>query len=62
MLKKESIKETGKFILDLTKIIFAIAIITPLVKNSDFNILPIIFVIISTISGIYILNKGVADG
>jgi len=60
-MKKEFLKEVGKFILDLTKIIFAIAIITPFVKDGEFHIAPIVFATITAISGMYILKKGVED-
>ena len=60
-MEKDFLKEVGKFILDITKIIFAIAIITPLVKEGEFNIAPVIFGIITASSGLYILKKGVKD-
>lgn len=60
-MKKETIKETGKLFLDFTKIIFAVAIITPLVKEGSFDILPIFFGTIILASGIYLINKGVHE-
>jgi len=60
-MNKEFLKEVGKFILDLTKVIFAIAIITPLVKDGGFHMAPIAFGTVTAIFGMYILKKGVED-
>ncbi len=57
-MKKETLKESGKFILDLSKIIFAIAVITPFVKGSEFEIFPLIIASAISSIGIYIINKG----
>ena len=37
-MRKEALKELGKLCYDVGKIIFAIAVITPYIKNSDFSI------------------------
>lgn len=58
-MKKETIKEVGKLFLDLAKIIFAVAIITPLVKDGDFQIIVVLLALVSIIIGIYLTNKGV---
>ena len=60
-MKKETIKEAGKLLLDFTKIIVAVAIITPLVKSGKMEIAPFIFAAISAISGLYLINKGAKD-
>ena len=60
-MKKETIKELGKLILDLSKIIIAIAVVTPLVKESDFHILPLLIGVVTSVIGLYIINKGVKD-
>ncbi len=60
-MKKETLKELGKFTLDLSKIIIAIAVVTPLVKESDFHIAPLLMGISTAIIGLYITNKGVKD-
>jgi len=60
-MKKETIKEIGKLFLDFTKIIFAIAFLTPFIKNGDFEILPIISGFSTAIVGIYLTNKGLED-
>ena len=60
-MKKETIKEMGKFFLDLAKIVFAIAILTPLVTNDKFEIAPVAIGIVIVIAGIYLTNKGAKD-
>jgi len=58
-MKKETIKELGKLFIDLAKIIFAIAILAPLVKGGSFEIIVVAFAFLSAIVGIYLTNKGV---
>ena len=58
-LKKEAIKELGKFILDITKII--VAIVTPFVKGGDIELVPIFSSVAMAAIGIYITNKGAKD-
>ncbi len=60
-MKRETIKEAGKLLLDLTKIVVAVAIVTPLVKNGKTEITPFIFSVISASTGLYLINKGVDD-
>jgi len=60
-MKRETLKEAGKFILDLSKIMIAIAVITPFVKDSHFEILPLIIAGFSSTVGLYLINKGVSD-
>ena len=58
-MKKETIKEVGKLFIDLAKIIFAIAILAPLVKGGNFQIIVVVFALLSSLVGIYLTNKGV---
>lgn len=53
-MKQETLKEIGKFILDLAKIIIAIAVITPLVKDSGFHIAPLAIGVLTALFGIYL--------
>ena len=60
-MKKETIKEVGKLFVDLAKIIFAIAIVAPIVKGNDFQVIHVIVVILGLLfgtTGIYLTNKG----
>lgn len=60
-MKRETTKELGKFILDITKIVIAIVIITPFVKGGDVETLPILSALAMAGVGLYITNKGVKD-
>ncbi|MBL0707800.1 MAG: hypothetical protein JJW00_02010 [Sulfurimonas sp.] len=60
-MKKETTKELGKFILDITKIIIAIVVIAPFVKGGTVEIIPILSAVGMAGIGLYITNKGVKD-
>lgn len=60
-MKKETLKELGKLILDVTKIVIAVVIITPFVKGGDIEILPIFSAVAMAGIGLYIINKGAKD-
>jgi len=60
-MKKETFKEMGKYLLDISKILLALAMITPLLKNESVS-----FIAISVFTGLffvgtYLTNKGVKD-
>lgn len=59
LMKQETIKEVGKLFIDLAKIIFAIAILVPLVKGSSFQLIAILPALLSVVLGTYLINKGV---
>ncbi|MDA3053234.1 hypothetical protein OFO01_07280 [Campylobacter sp. JMF_01 NE2] len=61
VLKKETIKESGKLLLDLAKVIIAVAIVTPLVKNEAIGITPFIVALMISVVGMYLFNKGAKD-
>ena len=60
-MKREFLKEAGKYILDLSKIMFAIAFITPLVKGMSINIPFTFAMIVVSFSGLYLTYKGAKD-
>ena len=57
-MKNETKKEFGKLIYDFSKIGFAIAFVTPLVKGE--SVTPMVFlpITIGIIIGTYLINKG----
>ncbi|NPA44159.1 MAG: hypothetical protein GXO49_01355 [Chlorobi bacterium] len=57
-MKKDTLKEIGKFGLDLSKIIFAIAILPTILKNGIVNGYALLGALTLTISGIMLINKG----
>jgi len=60
-MKKGTIKELGKLFFDFTKIIFAIAFLTLIIKDGHFEIIPMIAGFITAVIGIYLTDKGSKD-
>ena len=58
---KELLKELGKYFFDISKIVLAIAVLTPLVKSGSYNYYAISGAGILFILGAYITYKGVSD-
>ena len=58
-MKPDTLKELGKFGLDLAKIVFAVAILPTVLKNGTINGFALIGALALTISGIILINKGV---
>lgn len=59
--KKETIKESGKILFDIAKLVIAVAIITPLVKDEAIGVFPFLFAFLLMIPGIYLFDKGAKD-
>jgi hypothetical protein len=57
-MKKGTLKEFGKVVIDLSKITFAVVIIAPLAKGGNIEVLPILLVGLTIALGLYIYNKG----
>lgn len=60
-MKKETKKEIGKLLLDLGKIIFAIAVLTPVVKGNNLNNCSLLLSFCLIVLGTIIFNKGVEN-
>jgi len=60
-MTKETIKEIGKLSIDLAKITFAIAILTPLIKTGDIDYKAFFSALGFAISGIILINKGTKE-
>jgi len=60
-MKAETLKEIGKFHLDLSKIVFASAILSPLLEKGNINGYALIGALIFGISGILFINKGASN-
>ena len=56
------LKEVGKYFLDISKIVFAVAVIAPLVKENSFSWYGAIGVVILFGAGVYITYQGVKNG
>jgi len=57
-MTKETLKEIGKLNFDIAKIVFAIAILAPLLKDIGINYFAIFGAISLVFSGIILINKG----
>ena len=60
-MTKETLKEIGKLSFDIAKIVFAVAILTPLIKNICVNYSAITGAIALVLGGIILINKGTKD-
>ena len=58
---KDLLKELGKYFFDISKIVLAIAVLTPLVKSGSYNYYAIGGAGVLFILGAYITYKGVND-
>ena len=55
---RKLLQEIGKYLLDISKITFAVAIISPLVKDGSFSVIATVFAGGVCIAGIYTFYKG----
>lgn len=64
-MKKETLKELGKFFLDAAKILLAIAVVTPIVQDAPVSngllIAALLIVGLLAASGLFLTNKGAKD-
>jgi len=60
-MTNETLKEIGKYLVDLSKIGLGVAFLAPFVKEGVFSILPLIGSALSALSGFILINKGTKD-
>ena len=60
-MKRETIKEIGKYCVDISKILAGLTIFTPISKNEDIEIYSIIAVIYIAVIGFSLIESGVDD-
>jgi len=58
---KNLLKELGKYFFDVSKIILAVAVITPFVKNTDISVGALVFSIALLTIGSYLTYTGSKD-
>ena len=58
---KDLLKEMGKYFLDISKIVFAVAVIAPVVKEGSISMIAIGLALALMMLGTYITYKGVQD-
>ena len=57
-MTKETLKEIGKFLTDLSKITVGVAFLTPFVKDNNLSIIALISASLLAIGGFILINKG----
>jgi hypothetical protein len=60
-IKSEALKEYGKYFLDLSKILIALTLITPMVKGGGIAWQAVFVTIVVFGVGAYLTNKGAKD-
>ena len=55
---KDLLKETGKYLYDISKIILGVAIVTPLVKGGNVSVAGIVIASVAFAAGAYLIHKG----
>lgn len=59
MIEKETIKELGKYFLDISKILLALTLIAPFMKDGMISIVAVTTTLVLFAIGINLTNKGV---
>jgi len=60
-MRKETLKEFGKFNYDVAKIVVVLAVVSKFIKHEKVSIIAIIIIIILVISGTFFINQGASD-
>ena len=60
-MKKETLKELGKYFLDISKILLALTLITPFMKQGDFSLIAVLITLVLFAVGVVLTNKGAKD-
>ncbi|MDD2651647.1 MAG: hypothetical protein PHX44_01185 [Sulfurimonas sp.] len=60
-MKKETHKEIGKYFLDISKILIALALVPPMLKNEPISFLAVGLILVLIGIGIVFTNKGAKD-
>ncbi len=60
-MKRETIKEIGKYLIDISKITVGIAFLTPFVKENSLSYIALFSALLLSISGFILINKGTTD-
>ncbi len=60
-MTKETLKEIGKFLTDLSKITIGVAFLTPFVKDNNLSIVALISASLLATGGFILINKGTKE-
>ena len=57
-MKKDTIKELGKYFLDISKILLALTLIAPFMKQGNISIIAVFLTLVLFAVGVTLTNKG----
>jgi len=60
-MTKETLKEIGKYLTDISKVTIGIAFLTPFVKENNLSIIALISASLLAIGGFILINKGTKE-
>jgi len=60
-MKKETLKEIGKYHLDVSKILMALAVISPVIKEGAISYSVVLVIAVVFTVGVILINKGSND-
>ena len=60
-MKKETIKEIGKYLIDISKITVGVAFLTPFVKENNLSYIALFSALLLSVGGFILINKGTRD-
>jgi len=60
-MKRETLKELGKYFLDISKILIALTLISPIMKDTSFSFGAILVILVLWGVGMYLTNKGAKE-
>ena len=60
-MTKETLKEIGKYLTDISKVTIGVAFLTPFVKENNLSIIALISASLLAIGGFILINKGTKE-
>jgi hypothetical protein len=60
-MKRETLKEIGKYHLDISKILAGLSIVSPIIKDESVSLYAFGFVGVVVVIGFIFINKGAKD-
>jgi len=60
-VKKETLKEFGKFNYDIAKIVITLAVVGKFIKDESVSVMAIFLIVMLIVSGSFFINQGAKD-
>lgn len=60
-MKKETLKEFGKFNYDIAKIVITLAVVGKFIKDESVSVMAIFLIVMLIVSGSFFINQGAKD-